>query len=345
MWYAVVVWWRNLMYDSGLFRCVTVPVTTIGVGNLCVGGAGKTPQVEYLLRLLSGKYPTALLSRGYRRCSRGFQLDDGSHSVQQLGDEPAMVARKFPEVRVAVCKDRVEGINRLMEDDRSPRVVILDDVYQYRKLKTTLTILLTEYNKPFYRDKILPFGDLREPYRRSRRADIVIVSKAPEKLNPMDAHAIIDHLELRPCQKIFFSYIHYNDPVPIGGGDSVKLTSFGTVLLLTGIAHSDEMVAYVRKHCGVKEMILGDHHAYSASDIRIVRNRFAELKADNKAILTTEKDAVKLLELGNELLEELPIFTLPIEVRIHQQKDYVFDDIVQKAVEGNVSYLHQLNNR
>ena len=162
MWYAVGVWFRNLMYSLGIKRQVAPPVTTIGVGNLCAGGAGKTPHVEYLLRLLSPQYETALLSRGYRRKTRGFVLDDGCHSPSRLGDEPAMIAYKYPKITVAVCEKRVEGVRRLLDGETPPQVILLDDVFQHRAIKPTVNILLTEYRKPYFSDHIMPYGDLRE---------------------------------------------------------------------------------------------------------------------------------------------------------------------------------------
>ena len=224
MWYAVGVWFRNLMFSLGLKRQVAPPVTTIGVGNLCAGGAGKTPHVEYLLRLLSPHYETALLSRGYRRHTKGFLLDDGCHSPSRLGDEPAMLAGKFPKLTVAVCEDRVEGVRRLLQSELPPQVVVLDDVYQHRSIKPTVNILLTEYHKPYFSDHIMPYGDLREFRSARRRARMVIVTKAPEQLDPISRHSFVSRLRLRPHQKVFFSHIHYSHPLPLMGGAELPCT-------------------------------------------------------------------------------------------------------------------------
>ena len=188
VWYAVGVCFRNLLFALGIKSQTAPPVTTIGVGNLCTGGSGKTPHVEYLLRLLSGSYETALLSRGYRRKTSGFVLDDGCHSPSRLGDEPSMLALKFPNVTVAVCEKRVEGVHQLLKRDPAPQLIVLDDVFQHRYLKPTVNILLTEYGNPYFKDHILPFGNLREFRSARRRADIVIDTKSTSSLNPIYRH-------------------------------------------------------------------------------------------------------------------------------------------------------------
>lgn len=343
MWYAVGVWFRNLLFDLGVKKQHAMPVTTIGVGNICAGGAGKTPHVEYLLRLLADRYPSALLSRGYRRSTRGFLMDDGSHSATQLGDEPAMVARKFPQVAVAVCEKRVVGVQRLLESDRKPKLVVLDDVYQHRHIKPTITILLTEYGKPFYQDRIMPYGDLRESRKARNRADIVIVTKSPERINPIDKHNMLHDLQLKSYQKVFFSSVRYGDPLPLGGGASRALVRFDGVLAVTGIAHPEPMLQHIAQSCAVQSLRFDDHHAFSKSDLKKIRHAFEQMKGECKAIITTEKDAVRL-PMDSELLAGLPIYVLPIEVVIHQNQEYNFDQIICNAVCENVLFLDRMQN-
>lgn len=337
MWYGVGVSIRNLMYNVGLKKQVAPPITTIGVGNLCAGGSGKTPHVEYLLRLLSDKFPTAMVSRGYRRSSSGFQLDDGSHSVSKLGDEPAMIASKFPKVHVAVCEKRLVGVQKLLSQDRVPRLIVLDDVYQHRQIKPTINILLTEYGHPLYRDMVMPFGNLRE-HRTSRfRANIVIVTKTPPDLNPIERHNVANQLDLQPYQKVFFSYLHYSDPVPLMGGGALPLSTLEGALVVTGIANPEPMLQHVGDHCKYTHLKYADHHNFGASDIKHIRRSFEhQVSGDRKVILTTEKDAVRLRELaGKDLLAGLPIYYLPIEVRFHPNKEYDFDETIQKIVFEN----------
>lgn len=337
MWYAVGVWFRNLLFNVGIFRQETLPVTTIGVGNLRSGGAGKTPHVEYLLRLLSNECSVAMLSRGYRRKTRGYVEDDGEHSVARLGDEPAMVACKFPQVLVAACEKRVEGIRRLLQREGPPQVVVLDDSFQHRQIKPTINILLTEYGSPYYNDCVLPFGDLRESRRARFRANIVVITKSPETINPIERHSIVSRLGLEPYQKVFFSSIRYKDPLPLMGGAPVSLKSMDGVLVLAGIANPDRLMQYVREQCSASLLKYADHHRYTQSDIKHIRKHFElHVSGDRRIILTTEKDAVRLREFADkEVLAGLPIYYLPIEVHILPNKEYDFDETVLKIVHDN----------
>lgn len=337
MWYAVGVWFRNLLFNIGLKHQETLPVTTIGVGNLRAGGAGKTPHVEYLLRLLADQCNTAMLSRGYRRKSRGYVVDEGDHSVDRLGDEPAMIARKYPNVTVAVCEKRLEGVEHLLKRENPPQLVILDDAYQHRYIKPTINILLTEYGNPYFQDRILPFGNLRESRRARFRANIVVVTKAPQVLNPIERHNIITRLDLEPYQKVFFSSIYYMEPLPLMGGHPLPLKTLDGVLVLAGISNPQPMVEYVKGQCPASLLKYADHHRYTASDLKHIRKTFElQVKGDRRIILTTEKDAVRLRLLAdNAAMAGLPIYYLPIEVRIHPNKEYDFDETVQKIVHDN----------
>lgn len=345
MWYAVGVWFRNLLFDLGIKRQVSPNITTVGVGNICAGGAGKTPHVEYLLRLLSDQYPAALLSRGYHRKSHGFVLDDGGHNATRLGDEPAMVAAKFPNVQVAVCEKRVVGVKKLMQQTNPPKVVVLDDVYQHRHIKPTINILLTEYAKPYCNDLILPFGNLREGRRARYRANIVVVTKSPQILNPIDKHNMVSRLKLKPFQKVFFSYIHYCDPLPLMGTAPLPLQTVESVLLVTGIADPEPMQQYISSFCNVSTIRFADHHRFTAADIRRIRRTFVQMDSARKLILTTEKDAARLREFADkEVMSGLPIYYLPIEVRFHPSGDMSFDHTVQTIIHDNSLFQERMRN-
>ena len=348
IWYAVGVRFRNMLYAVGIKKQEAPHVTTIGVGNLSTGGTGKTPHVEYLLRLLSDQYATAMLSRGYKRKSKGYQIDDGSHDYVRLGDEPAMIARKFPKVQVAVCENRVEGVRQLMSGSRNeesgeqiaaPQLIVLDDVFQHRAIKPSLNILLTEYDKPFFRDHILPFGDLRE-FRKARyQANIVIVTKSPAVLNPIDKHNFIQDLRLLTIQKVFFSYLSYGDLQPLNGDSPRPLKTVKSALVVTGIAHPEPMVAEIKRHCSVEHLRYADHHQYTVRDIVRIKNAFDALPNNNKAIITTEKDAIRLANM----CEGLPVYTLPVTVSFHKDGDNTFDSVVESAVRENISFLSKLS--
>lgn len=351
MWYAVGVAVRNFLYALGIKRQAAPHITTIGVGNLSTGGTGKTPHVEYLLDLLSDHYSTAVLSRGYKRKSKGFVLDDGSHDPALLGDEPAMIARKHPNVQVAVCENRVEGVKRLMEEPEVsedsepqekpiPQLIILDDVLQHRAIKPSINLLLTEYRHPYYNDYILPYGNLRE-FRSGRyRASIVIVTKSPARLNPVEKHNIINDLRLQNYQKVFFSYFKYGPLQTLDGRPSdIDLRRLDHVLTVTGIAHPEPMIEELRRSCKVQHLRFGDHHDYNTHDVARIAETFKAMPGVRKIIITTEKDAVRLRGLTGEL----PVFILPIKVAFHQDGDMVFDRVIESSVRENISFLSKLS--
>ena len=353
MWYAVGVAVRNFFYSVGLKRQEAPHITTIGVGNLCTGGSGKTPHVEYLLRLLSKNHCVAMLSRGYKRKSKGFLLDDGSHDPTLLGDEPAMIAAKHPNVQVAVCEKRIEGVRQLMAQERieqqgdeevhistAPELIILDDVYQHRRIKPSINLLLTEYRHPYFNDRILPYGNLRE-FRSARyRATMVIVTKCPEHLNPVEKHNIIHDLKLQNYQNVFFSYLKYGPLQTLDGRNAdIDLRRQDNVLVITGIAHPGLLVDEIKKNCKVQHLAFADHHAYSKRDIARIRETLESMQGTRKIIITTEKDAVRLRGIA----DGLPIYMLPIEVAFHKEKDIDFDQVIESSVRENISFLSKLS--
>ncbi len=361
IWYAVGVWFRNLLYAVGIKKQEAPHITTIGVGNLSTGGTGKTPMVEYLLRLLADRYPTAMLSRGYKRKSKGYQADDGSHDAVLLGDEPAMIARKFPQVQVAVCEKRVEGVKRLMEEpvlpdqgdeteeshetdesdrNRVPKLIVLDDVFQHRAIKPNINILLTEYRRPYFNDHILPYGDLREFKSARYRAGVVIVTKSPAVLNPVEKHNIVHNLGLLKYQKVFFSYLKYGEIKTLQGASAhVDLRKTDCVLAVTGIAHPEPMLEEIKRSCKVQHMSFADHHAYTARDVERMKEAYESMPGKRKIILTTEKDAVRL----HDMVKGLPVYVLPIEVAFHKEQDVDFDQYITSAVQENISFLNKLS--
>ena len=358
MWYAVGVAVRNFLFSIGLKRQQAPHITTIGVGNLATGGTGKTPHVEYLLDLLQDRYRTAMLSRGYKRRSKGFVLDDGSHDPTLLGDEPAMLAARHPQVQVAVCEKRVEGVKRLMEvpecpetpdnpegPERSegpqpPELIILDDVFQHRYIKPNINILLTEYRHPYYNDYILPYGNLREFRSARRHAGIVVVTKCPALLNPIEKHNIIHDLKLENYQKVFFSYLQYGTVSTLDGQSTdIDLHRLEHVLAVTGIAHPEPMIEEIRRSCKVRHLAFADHHAYTQRDVQRIADAFNSLTGTRKIILTTEKDAQHL----RGITADLPVYVLPVRVAFHTEGDLNFDKFIESSVRENISFLDKLN--
>lgn len=363
-WYAVGVRFRNMFYAMGIIKQEAPHITTIGVGNLSTGGTGKTPHVEYLLRLLSDQYPTAMLSRGYKRKSKGYVEDDGSHNAALLGDEPAMIAAKFPKVKVAVCEKRLEGVQRLMAQPLAPKkpenpenpespenpeppvppatpqLIVLDDVFQHRRIKPSINILLTEYSHPYYNDHILPYGDLREFKSARFRANIVIVTKCPSVLNPVDRHNIAHDLGLQNYQKIFFSYLVYGQLMRLDGTTaSLDLKHVDSVLAVTGIAHPEPLLTELKRQTRVQHLAFNDHHDYTAADLARIKAAYDALPGTSKIIVTTEKDAMRL----HGRTDNLPFYVLPVEVAFHKEKDLDFDALIESTVRENISFLSKLS--
>ncbi|MCR4659223.1 MAG: tetraacyldisaccharide 4'-kinase [Bacteroidales bacterium] len=342
LWYAAGVAVRNMLYGMGLLRQESPHVFTIGVGNLSTGGTGKTPMVEHLVRLLSPRYRVALLSRGYKRSTKGFVLCDGTPDPDRIGDEAAMMARKHPEAIVAVCENRIEGINRLMSLANPPQVVLLDDSFQHRRIKPSLNILLTEYAHPYFDDFILPYGNLREFRSARQRANIIVVTKSPARLDPMEKHNIIASLGTKPYQKIFFSYLAYGTPVALADGSPRPLNPSDRLLLVTGIARPEPLLAEMRKTHKVTHLRYADHHRYTQSDIADIATTLEQLGPDG-VFVTTEKDAVKLKPLMAALPNVAACY-VPIEMHFHPSGDHDIDSQVLQMVQENIQFLFRLKN-
>ena len=343
IWYAIGILVRNLLFTFGIKKEEVPHVTTIGVGNLSTGGTGKTPHTEYLLKLLSGTYHTAFLSRGYKRKSKGFVLSTGDPDAKLIGDEPAMVARKFPDVTTAVCEKRMIGIKNLLQSENEPALIILDDVYQHRYVKPSINILLTEYYHPFYQDTILPFGNLREFRSAKNRAQIIIVTKCPEKLDPMTRNNIIHHIKPLPFQQVFFSYFSYETPIPIFPNNGCTPEEATHALVLTGIAHPKYLLKHIKKQYITSSCTFPDHHDFTTADISQVVDTFNNIPTDKKIIITTEKDASRLqASEAASKLKDLPIFIVPVSVKFLDEPNNSFDKTITDLVRENISFLSSL---
>ncbi|MCR5065316.1 MAG: tetraacyldisaccharide 4'-kinase [Bacteroidales bacterium] len=344
IWYAVGVAVRNLFYRLKIKKSVNPAIPTIGIGNLRMGGTGKSPHTEYLIRLLSRpNSQVALLSRGYGRKTKGFLLADDKSTAERIGDEPLMMHRKFPNITVAVCEDRAQGLQNLQTQSLSTNnpspIVLLDDSYQHRHLNPGLMILLTEYNDLYIDDHILPFGDLREFRSGSRRADIIVVTKCPPLLSPQKRQKIRNHLSLSYSinQKLFFSYIDYSDPIPLFSNNYAFPTLNSQLLLVSGIANPAPLKRHLERHSTVSHLNFPDHHKFSRLDCELIIRRYKSLKADNKAIVTTEKDAMRFIDSPfRHLFDEIPFFYIPIEVKFFEQND--FDSAI-------LDFFHNFANR
>lgn len=311
---------RNKAYDKNLLPSYTFEVPIIGVGNLSVGGTGKTPMIEYLIRLLHKDYRTAVLSRGYKRKSQGFVLADEGSTFETLGDEPIQYFSKFRNITVAVDADRVNGIKQLLNQKPVPEVILLDDVLQHRRVSPGFTILLTSYDKLYTEDAVLPAGDLRENINGAKRSQIIVVTKCPEKLSENEQFKISKKLKPELNQTIFFTSIAYNGKIR-SATEEIELSDLKKyqVLLVTGIAKTKPLTDFLsQKKIEFTHISFPDHHNFSTRDIQSVRQRFDKMQSNKKILLTTEKDYVRLYPLLTE-----NVYFLPIETSfITNEKDF-----------------------
>lgn len=304
--YYFITWLRNAFYNAGVLNSENYDIPIICVGNLSVGGTGKTPMVEYLIRLLKNDYKVATLSRGYKRKTKGFIIANNDTIVENIGDEPMQFHDKFTDITVAVDVDRQHGIAQLRQ--HGIETIILDDAFQHRRVKAGLNILLTTFDNPFYDDFVLPTGNLREPRAGAKRADIIIITKCPGNLSDSRKTEIIRNVKPSKQQIVFFSEIGY-------GALPQEVKKMDSFTLVTGIANPKPMVDYLKKqNLDFEHLQFKDHHQFSISEIDVLRSK--------KAILTTEKDYMRLKDhIANEKL-----FFLPIEVIIDNAE--AFNDVV-----------------
>lgn len=299
------------MYDQGIRPSIRFNVPVISVGNLTVGGTGKTPLTEYLIRLLSGDNRVATLSRGYGRKTKGFRMAQASDDATTIGDEPFQMFQKFGDsISVAVGEDRAYAVPLILHEYPETEVILLDDAYQHRSVTPSLNILLSDYHRPFYKDFLLPTGRLRESRRGARRADTIVVTKCPSDLPDSMMMEIEGSIRSYADAPVYFTTIKYGSPVPFRMGGSPGQD----VVLVTGIAASAPLEKYVRQHFHlVKHFNFPDHHAYSIADLKAL-GRFVESNP-GVSILTTEKDKAKLGSPEfTPYLEDLPFFSLPIAI-------------------------------
>lgn len=331
--YGLGISLRDFFYRHKLLVSVRFDFPVISVGNLSVGGAGKTPHIEYLIRLLSPFLEVATLSRGYRRKTQGHQVVNVWNNAEQVGDEPLMFKRKFPEVFVAVNESRALGIPQVLQQAPKTQVVLLDDAFQHRSVIPGLNILLTEYNRPFKKDFLLPSGRLREWRSAYRRADIIIVSKCPEDLTPEERQAMEKQIHPFPHQQVFFSSYRYLQPWYIlNPGYKLDLQEDMSVLAVCAIANADYLKDYLESKTGtVRVREFEDHHYFTEMDLEEIEKVFKVMPGSKKLILTTEKDAVRLEVHRQWIMEkQLPVVVLPVEVYFHDRDGERFDKVVKE---------------
>ncbi len=352
--YHVIIFVRNYLYDIGKLKSSKFSIPIIGLGNLTTGGTGKTPHVEYLIKLLQNEFQIATLSRGYGRKSIGYILAKSPANTHLIGDEPMQYLTKFRNIMVCVSEDRTEAIGKLVKRENPPQVILMDDAYQHRKVIPGLNILLLEYDSIFVNDYLLPAGNLREPRSSIKRADIIIITKSPTILVPIERKRILENLPSNPKQTIFFSYIKYGEFNKIFGTQNTMQMGAGyytekrfTILLVTGIANPSGIIEYLRRLTDKVEMLVfPDHHEFNKKDLHKIQQTFDNIANQSKIIVTTEKDAMRLRNPGiDSAIQKLPFFFLPIEVQIHQDEEK-FNQMILEYVRKNQqnSKIHTRKN-
>lgn len=362
--YGLIIRIRNWCYDRNILSSTSFNLPIICVGNLAVGGTGKSPMVEWLIRTLKDQYNLAILSRGYKRKTQGYALAGPSSTALDIGDEPMQFHSKFPELTVAVGEERLVAIPQLLHDRPDTRVIILDDAFQHRAVKAGFNILLTDYANLFTRDWWLPSGDLRDAPSGYKRSDVIIVTKCPEDLPETERRSIIHEIDPLKHQQVFFSSIQYGRPYHITGDSSypipapnhtpasshpaasvhtpgayppdarIDINDEMEVLLVTGIANPAPLKKWLAERSGAYyELAYSDHHIFSIDDLHTITRRFNSISAPGKIILTTEKDAVRLAKFRQEL-ESLPFYVLPIEPRFLFDDQPRFTDLIVKFITG-----------
>ena len=339
--YGIGVAFRNLLFEAGILKSQTYATPVISVGNITVGGTGKTPHVEYLIRLLKDKTNLAVLSRGYKRKSHGFVLGDAHATIYDLGDEPFQMMQKFPGITVAVDKKRTRGISNLIHGAAGKEidVILLDDAFQHRYVKPGINILLVDYHRLIIYDELLPSGRLREPASSKNRADIVIVTKCPTDMKPMEFRVLTKAMALYPYQQLYFSTHTYEQLEPLfGEGELEKLEDLADqhVLLLTGIGLPEQMRLDLEPYAKeIKPLAFADHHHFKEKDIQLINETFSSLPSP-RCIITTEKDAVRLKTiegLSDEMKQHL--YVLPIRIKILLDQELSFNKYIIDYVRKN----------
>ena len=350
--YGSIVAIRNFLFKIKILKSHKFNVPVISVGNLSVGGTGKTPHIEYLINLLSQNNSIAVLSRGYKRKTKGFRIAKNDDSSEKIGDEPRQIKRKFPAICVAVDEDRVNGINRIMSENPSLSVVLLDDAFQHRYVKPGVSILLTDYSKLFYNDHLLPLGRLREKPEEKKRADIIVVTKVPDNVSSMQCKLIMENIQPFDYQTVYFSSLKYGNLIPVAEdkkeqSDEITLNETFksdkySVLLITGIAQPALIKEYLQKFSyKFNHLQFSDHHNFSQKDIFRIVLEYEKLKTggnEQLIIVTTEKDAVRLIDNSKIKMEQNLInqlYYLPIEVKFIEDTGKQFDKKIIEYVTKN----------
>lgn len=336
--FHLVILLRHKLFDWRILKSSTFRIPVICVGNLTVGGTGKTPHIEYLIRLFQDRFQVAVLSRGYGRQSKGFLVATADTTASQIGDEPRQYSLKYPRATVAVHERRVKGIQLLLENEAKPNLILLDDAFQHRYVKAGLNILLTDYHHLYTDDYLLPVGRLRDTRSSAQRAQAIVVTKMPHVFSPFIEQDLVKKIQPLPHQTLFFSYFKYGNYLPVFNQSEVFIPkNISSILLVTGIANVYPLREHLLGKCtDLVELSYPDHHHYTENDLQKISETFHDILGKSKIILTTEKDAVRFKDSEYlRILEKLPVFYIPIKVAFHKSKGISFDEYIEDYVKKN----------
>lgn len=341
--YGMVTATRNSLFNWGIIKQKQFNVPVVVVGNIAVGGSGKTPHVEYIIDALKQSYRIGVLSRGYKRNTKGFILASQRSTPLDIGDEPYQIYQKYgTDVTVAVCEDRCKGIEELLRINPDINLMLLDDAFQHRYVKPSVSIVLTEFNRPIFFDKMLPLGRLRESSKAIYRSDMVLVTKCPSTIKPVEYRIFKNHLSLYPYQKLYFSRFVYSNLQPVFPDNANRgipyleyLSEQDRILIISGIANPKPFVRYIKNFKPlVKILTFPDHHNFSRKDLDTIESKFNSIKARNKYIITTEKDAVRMANNPYFPPTLRPyVFYLPVKVKFDSNTDDMFVADLKKLIE------------
>ncbi|MEA3504967.1 MAG: tetraacyldisaccharide 4'-kinase [Bacteroidota bacterium] len=336
--YGTITGIRNKLFDWGIIKSKSFNIPIISIGNINMGGTGKSPHIEYLVRLLQSNNNVATLSRGYKRKTKGFKLVKQQATALEVGDEPAQFKHKFRNITVAVDEKRVHGVKKLQELDPYLNVVLLDDAFQHRYIKPGLSILLTDFHNTYNNDYLFPSGTLRESRSGAKRADIIIITKMPKVLSPITKRRLYNEIKPKEHQELFTTYLKYGKLNHVFKKSPVtKAKKFSTIIMVSGIANPYPLEEHLRRKCNeLITLSYKDHHNFSKKDILNIKKIFDNTFTKNKAIITTEKDAMRIMSAeGNELIKELPLYYISVEIGFHKEQKQKFDRIIKKYVRKN----------
>jgi tetraacyldisaccharide 4'-kinase len=342
--YGFITGFRNFLYDSGIFNSTEFAIPVICVGNITVGGTGKTPHTEYLVDLLGKYFKVATLSRGYKRKTRDFRIASPSSRISEIGDEPMQIHRKYPDTLVTVDRKRVHGVRKIMEADAETEVIILDDGFQHRSITPGFSILLSDFERPYLTDHMLPYGNLRESKTNIRRADILLITKCPENLTPLQRRLIVKDVNKAPYQNLYFTTLSYKAPLPLFGekesGRSPLVMSECSdkeLILITGIANPQPFKEYLKKFFKeITHFSYSDHYSFKEKDIIDISAAFDKLSSHSKFLFTTEKDAVRLQEFTN-IADHIKaaFYYIPVGIDFLNDDKNEFDNLIVDYVRKN----------